>query len=63
MAKNTKPAAPEAAGADVRFEVKLNGRHDHLGFWYIPGHEHVVDQATLDALTEAGVVADVKQLS
>ena len=63
MADNTKPAALEAAGVDVRFDVKLNGRHEHLGFWYIPGHELVVDQATLDALTAAGVVADVKQLS
>jgi len=63
MAKNTKPSAPAAEGADVRFDVKLNGRHEHLGIWYMPGHDHVVDQATLDALTEAGVVADVKQLS
>lgn len=63
MAENSNPVAEPAAGADVRYEVKLNGRHEHLGFWYLPSHHHVVDYATLQALDAAGVVADVKQLS
>jgi hypothetical protein len=62
MAENATPGA-ESAGNDVRYDVKLSKRYEHLGFWYLPSHEHVVDQATLDALTAAGVVADVKQLS
>ncbi|MEH2517490.1 hypothetical protein V1279_003063 [Bradyrhizobium sp. AZCC 1610] len=61
MAENSKPAA--TAGDDVRYDVKLSGRIELHGFWYLPSHEHVVDQVTLDAMTEAGVVADVKQLS
>jgi hypothetical protein len=61
MAKNQQPAAK--AGADVRYDVKLSARFDHEGFFYSPAHEHVVDQVIFDAMTEAGVVADVKQLS
>ncbi|SDK40164.1 hypothetical protein [Bradyrhizobium ottawaense] len=63
MAKNSKSTADQAVDADVRYEVKLSGRHEHLGFWYLPSHEHVVDHDTLQALDAAGVVADVKQLS
>ncbi len=63
MAKNSKSTAPEAVDADVRYEIKLSGRHEHLGFWYLPGHEHIVDHETLQALDAAGVVVDVKQLS
>ena len=63
MAENSNPIAEEAVGADVRYEVKLSGRHEHRGFWYLPSHEHTVDHDTLQALDAAGVVADVKQLS
>ena len=63
MAKKNEPIAEEAVGVDVRYEIKLSGRHEHLGFWYLPNHEHTVDHATLQALDAAGVVADVKQLS
>jgi hypothetical protein len=60
MAETSQPAP---AGDDVRYDVKLSGRYEHLGFWYLPSHHHVVDKVVLDALTAAGVVADVKQLS
>lgn len=63
MAKNSKPVAVEAAGADARYDIKLSKRHEHLGFWYMPGLHHVVDYETLQALDAAGVIADVKQLS
>ncbi len=63
MAKNTKPAAEEAAGVDVRYDVKLSKRFNHLGFFYSPAAHHVVDQRIYDAMVAAGVVADVKQLS
>lgn len=63
MAENSTPTATPAVGADVRYEIKLSGRHEHLGFWYLPGLHHVVDYDTLQALDAAGVVADVKQLS
>jgi hypothetical protein len=45
------------------FEVKLNTRFTWLDFNYLPRDHHIVDKAIFDAMTAAGVVADVKQLS
>ena len=39
------------AGDDVRYDVTLSGRIELHDFWYLPSHHHVVDQATLDAVT------------
>lgn len=62
MSKKTAPAAP-AAGSEARYSVKLSARFPYMDFQYLPTHAHEVDQTILDAMNEAGVVADVKQLS
>ncbi|MDB5610659.1 MAG: hypothetical protein JWP25_7559 [Bradyrhizobium sp.] len=62
MSNETNPAAT-AAGADARYDVKISARFPYLGFDYMPGHKHEVDQDVLDAMTAAGVVADVKHIS
>ena len=61
MSNENNPAAT-AAGADARYEVKISARFPHLGFDYMPGHKHEVDETVLGAMKDAGVVADVKQL-
>ena len=55
------PQAPEPA--PIMYEVTLNRRFTHMDFPYLPSHHHIVDKAIYDAMVEAGVVADVKQLS
>jgi hypothetical protein len=56
-----EPAA--APPAPVYYDVKLNARFTWLDFNYLPKDHHVVDKTIFDAMTAAGVVADVKQLS
>ncbi|MEY9575891.1 hypothetical protein ABIE88_003467 [Bradyrhizobium diazoefficiens] len=55
------PAAP--APEPVYYDVKLNGRFTWQDFNYLPRDHHIVDKTIFDAMTAAGVVADVKQLS
>jgi hypothetical protein len=62
MSNEANPAAT-AAGADARYEVKISARFPNLGFDYMPGHMHEVDEVVLKAMKDAGVVTDVKQLS
>lgn len=55
-----------AATAEVRstyYDVTLSGRFTYMDFHYLPSQTHHVDQSIYDAMVEAGVVADVKQLS
>jgi len=58
----TEAVAPATANGPARFDVQLNGRFDHEGFTYLPGHHHVVDQTIFDAMRAAGKVANVEQL-
>lgn len=56
-----EPAA--APPEPVYYEVKLNARFTWFDFNYLPRDHHVVDETIYDAMSAAGVVADVKQLS
>lgn len=63
MATKTDQADGAEAAAPARYEVKLSARFEHLGFAYLPGHQHEVDKTIFDEMKAAGVVADGKQLS
>ena len=59
VAVEPAPAPP----APVYYEVKLNARFTWFDFNYLPRDHHVVDKTIYDAMSAAGMVADVKQLS
>lgn len=64
MAK--KPVKPMEAPADderTMHRVKVSRVVEVAGFRYKPGHEHTVDDATLEALQAADAVADVSTAS
>jgi len=63
MASKPNQAGGAPAQSSARYEVRLSARFEHMGFTYLPGRHHEVDQTIFDAMTAAGVVADGQQLS
>jgi hypothetical protein len=66
MTDATNAATPEVVAepdAPTYYEVALNARFTWLDFNYLPRDHHIVDKPIYDAMSAAGVVADVKQLS
>lgn len=63
MAK--KPVKQAAAPAEDKAltRVKVSRVVEVAGFRYKPGHDHMVDDATLEALEAADAVADVQSAS
>jgi len=60
---NKSDEGGKAEAPPARYEVRLSARFEHLGFRYLPGQHHEVDQTIFDAMQGAGVVADGKRLS
>lgn len=63
MAKTKVAAEESAANEDVRYDVTLNGRFEYLGFLYLPGPQHEVDQTIKEAMEAEGKIETCRAIT